>query len=143
MSPAASNYNLDSVLNHINTKLGVKFDGRCLSQEKVTFTYKQVANIYIVYEIDLWWYIKSAEFTLGYCLFGAFKLNINGDPDKCCHSGYCIEFDARKSFSLSDDNGFGKNVKIFGADMSSVEHIDNKRNYIDSGLKDTTLTAEK
>ena len=28
---------------------------------------------------------------------------------------------------LSDDSGFGKNVIIFGADMSSSAHIDNKK----------------
>ena len=43
----------------------------------------------------------------------------------------------------------GKNVIIFGADMSSSVHIDNKRKYIlilgegpTQGLDDTTLTAE-
>ena len=51
---------------------------------------------------------------------------------------------------LSDDSGFGKNVIIFGADMSSSAHIDNKKKDIlilgkvpTQGLDDTTLTAEK
>ena len=45
---------------------------------------------------------------------------------------------------------FGKNVIIFGADMSSSVHFDNKKNNIliigegpTKGLDDTTLTAEK
>ena len=45
---------------------------------------------------------------------------------------------------------FGKNVIIFGADMSSSVHFDNKKNNIliigegpTQGLDDTTLTAEK
>ena len=32
-------------------------------------------------------------------------------------SGYSIGFDAHGIFALSDGNGFGKNVIIFGADM--------------------------
>ena len=84
-------------------------------------------NIYIVYEIDSWWYIQSAEFTLGKSLFGTAMLNKNADPDKYSYSGYCIEFDIRGSFSLSDGNGLRENVKIFGADMRSFVHIDNKK----------------
>ena len=45
---------------------------------------------------------------------------------------------------------FGKNVIIFGADMSSSVYFDNKKNNIliigegpTKGLDDTTLTAEK
>ena len=34
--------------------------------------------------------------------------------------------DARESFSLSDGSGFGKNVIIFGADMSSSGHVEKK-----------------
>ena len=45
-----------------------------LKQEKVALTYEQVVNIYIVYEINLWSYPYSADFTLGNSLFGAVKL---------------------------------------------------------------------
>ena len=30
-------------------------------------------------------------------------------------------------FSLSDDSGFGKNVIIFGADMTLSAHVDNRK----------------
>ena len=47
-------------------------------------------------------------------------------------------------------NGFGENVIIFGADMSSSIHVDNKKKYIlflressTQELDDTTLTAEE
>ena len=36
--PAASNNSLAAELNHINTKLQLKFDGHCSKQDKVTFT---------------------------------------------------------------------------------------------------------
>ena len=52
------------------------------------------------------------------------------------------------NFILTD--GFGKNCIIFGADMSSSVHVDNKRKYIlilgegpTQGLDGTTPTAEK
>ena len=32
------------------TKTQVKFDGYCLKQEKMTFTHKEVSNIYMVYD---------------------------------------------------------------------------------------------
>ena len=50
----------------------------------------------------------------------------NADTDKYGHSGYGIGFDRRSSFSFLG-GGFGQNVLIFGADMSSSAHIDNKK----------------
>ena len=52
------------VLNCINTKILLKFDGSCLKQEKVTFNYKNAVNIYFFYEINLWPFKQSADFTL-------------------------------------------------------------------------------
>ena len=47
----------------------------------------------------------------------SFKLAENGDPDKHVYSGYGIGFDLRSEFSLPDGS-LGKNVIIFGADVS-------------------------
>ena len=72
----------------------------------------------------------------------------NEDIDKCGYSGYGIGFDRRSSFSFPG-GGFGQNVLIFGADMSSSAHIDNKKKDIlvlgkgpTQGLEHM-LTAEK
>ena len=72
----------------------------------------------------------------------------NADVDKHGYSGYGIGFDRRSSFSFPG-GGFGQNVLIFGADMSSSAHIDNKKKDIlvlgkvsTQGLEHT-LTAEK
>ena len=46
--------------------------------------------------------------------------------DKYEYSGYGIGFDRRSSFSFPS-GGFGQNVLIFGVDMSSSFHIDNKK----------------
>ena len=66
-------------------------------------------------------------------------------------NGYGIGFDRKETFPF--DNGFGRNSIIFGVDMNSSVHVDNKNNkkkYIlvldegpAQGLDSTTLTAEK
>ena len=50
----------------------------------------------------------------------------NADIDKYGYSGYGTEFDRRSSFSFPGGE-FGRNVLIFGADMSSSTDIDNKK----------------
>ena len=72
----------------------------------------------------------------------------NTDIDKNGYSGYGIGFDRRSSFSFPG-GGFGQNILIFGVDMSSSSHIDNKKkNILVLGKGPTqelehTLTAEK
>ena len=58
-------------------------------------------------------------------MFGAIKLTKNADLDKYKYSGYSIGFDSRSEFSFKDGN-MGKNVIIFGADMSASVDSDNK-----------------
>ena len=59
-------------------------------------------------------------------LFGAVTLTKNADIGKYGYSVYGIGFDRGSSF-LFPGPGFGQNVLIFGADMSSSAHIDNKK----------------
>ena len=86
--------------------------------------------------------------TIKNCLFGAVTLAKNAGIEKYKYSGYGIGFDRRSSFSFTG-GGFGQNVLIFGADMSTSIHIDNKKKDIlvlgrgtTQGLE-STLTAEK
>ena len=61
-------------------------------------------------------------------MFGGIKLSKNTTGfGKYKYSRYDIGFDARGSFSLSDDSEFGKNVVKIGADMSSSVHVDNRK----------------
>ena len=76
-------------------------------------------NIYIFYEINLLAYKQGAASSLGNLLFGAVQLTKNSEFNKYRYSGYGIGVVARGSFLLSDGSGFGKNVIIFGANMSS------------------------
>ena len=60
------------------------------------------------------------------CLFGAVTLTKHKNIGKYGYSGYGIGFDRKESFSFPS-GGYGQNVIIFGADMSSSIHIDNKK----------------
>ena len=82
-------------------------------------------DIYIVYELGAS-SSHSDDRTLKKSLFGAVRLTKNTDIDKYGYSGCGIGFD-RKLFFSFPGGGFGQNVIIFGVDMSSSSHIDNKK----------------
>ena len=63
------------------------------------------------------------------CLFGAVSLTKNVDIDKYKYSGYGIGFDRRGSYLLPSGR-FGRNVIIYGVDMSSFVHVNNKGKYL-------------
>ena len=146
--PTKSDNNLTLELNYHGTKARVKFTGSCLKQSKVPYSYEKVVNIFIFYELGASG-SHNNDPTLKNCLFGAVTLTKNTtDIENYGYSGYLIGFDRRSSFSFSG-GGFGQNVLIFGADMSSSIHIDNKKKDIlvlgkgpTQGLEHT-LTAEK
>ena len=146
-SNTASNYKNTPELSCYGTKIRVEFNGSCLKQDKVTYNHRKIVNIHIVYEIRNNYNISNYP-TLENCLFGAVSLTKNADIDQCKYSGYGIGFDRKGGFSFC--NGYGKNVIIFGANMNSSVHVDNKKKDIlilgkgpTQGLDGTTLTAEK
>ena len=61
--------------------------------------------------------------------FGAVSLTKNTDIDKNKYSGYGIGFDSHGFFS-HPSGGTGRNVIIFGVDMSLSTKIDNRKKYI-------------
>ena len=146
-SITASNYSVSPFLDYYGTKTRVEFSGSCLKQDKVTFNHGKIVNIYIVYEISK--SINISDYlTLENCLFGAVSLTKNAEIDRCGYSGYGIGFDRHGSFSFPG-TGLGRNVIIFGVDMSSSTKIDNRKKDIlilgkgpTQGLEHT-LSAEK
>ena len=56
-------------------------------------------------------------------MFGAVTLTKNADIDKYKYSGYGIGFDRHGKFSFTG-TGLGRNITIFGVDMSSSTKID-------------------
>ena len=145
--PTTSNNSLNPRLSYNDTKIKVPFTRSCLKQPKFKFAHKKIVNIYIVYEL-VTSSSHSSDPKIKNCLFGAVTLTKNADIEKYKYSGYGIGFDRRSSFSFPS-GGFGQNVLIFGADMSSSIHIDNKKKDIlvirrgpTQGLE-STLTPEK
>ena len=110
-------------------------------------THKKIVNIFIIYELAAY-SSHTSDPTIKNCLFGAVTLTKNADIEKYKYSGYGIGFDRRSIFSFLS-GGFGQNVLLFGADMSSSIHVDNKKKDIlvlrrgpTQGFE-STLTAEK
>ena len=80
-------------------------------------------------------------------MFGANRLAKNADINKYGCSGYGIGFDRRGRFSFPG-RGFGINVKIFVANISTSVEFDNKKGHFNSSKKSirrirTYTTAEK
>ena len=144
--PATSNKMLNPSLDYVGTKTRVKFNGDCLKQEKITFHHGRKVNIYIIYEIERSVSISSYP-TLENCLFGAVNLTAHVVVDLYKYSGYGIGFNRKGFYSIVDE--IGRNVIVFGVDMSSSPHIDNKKKDILIHGKDPTkglehkLTVEK
>ena len=82
-------------------------------------------NLFISYKLNPQSKNLNTDFILNNCLFGSVKLTKNTDLDKYKYSGYGIGFNSHSKIIFADGN-FGKYVIIFGADMSSSVHIDNK-----------------
>ena len=123
--PTTSDNTVTLELSNYDYNIKVELTESCLKQWKITYTHTKVINIYIVCEL-----IASSSHTddptLKNCLFSAVTLTKNADIHKYGYSGYGIGFDRRSGFSFPV-GGFGQNVILFGADMSSSAHIDNKK----------------
>ena len=121
--PIINNNSFAPTLRYDAERMYLKFNGSCLiKQDKLTFN-KRTVNIYIVYDIDL--NLNSFDPTLENCSFGAINLTRNSDVDKNKYSVYGIGFDARGTFS-HPTGSFTQNVIIFGADLSSSKHANNR-----------------
>ena len=145
--PTTSDNSLTPELNYHGTKTQVKFNGSCLQQSKISYTHQKVVNVFIVYELGVSG-SHNNDRTLKNCLFGAVTLTKSTGFDECRYSGYGIGLYRRSSFSFPS-GGFGQNISIFGVDMSSSAHIDNKKKDIlvlgkgPTQELEHTLTAEK
>ena len=121
------------------------FIGSCLKQK--SFYSSKYINFFIN-ELDTWPRDLNSDFILRDCLFGGVTLAESADPDIYIYTCYGFRFDLRSTFSLPGSS-MGKNDSIFGADMSSSVHIDNKKKYSlifskgsTEGLGDSSLTEE-
>ena len=127
IKPIATSDNIVTpLIDYYNTnKIRVKFNGSILRQPKISYTHLNIVSIYIVYELGASTSYNNNP-TLKNCLFGAVTLTKRANIDKYKYSGYGIGFDRRSSFSFPGVK-FSQNVLIFGVDISSSCHIDNKK----------------
>ena len=95
-----------------------------MQQKTITYSYKKVLNLYVVYEITNFHGTNNYS-ALTNALFGAVKWTKFADNDKYKYSGYGIRFDGNRLFSYPS-GGTGKIVIIFRVDMNSSTKIDNK-----------------
>ena len=96
------------------------FNWHCLIKNNTSIS-KKIIDRYISYTLGHPLRNLKTDFTKSNCLFGFVKLTKNADTDNCKYSGYGIGFDSRSEFS-GTDRSYGKDVIIFGADMSSSAH---------------------
>ena len=110
--------------------MNIKFEGNYFVQNKVVRpNNKNVVNNYIVYKLDPVSSNRNTDYTIQNPLFGAIKITKNTDSSKNKYEGYGICFDEGGTFSIGNINN-GRNVLIFGADMSFSIHSTNKANNI-------------
>ena len=162
-------YSMNSIKNTKNEapilkndeKLCVYLKGSHFQQHNVLTTTNDhvinanVVNIYIVYKLDPVVEILLL-ILLQNSLFGPMQITKNADISRYKYKGYGICFDGRKEFTHVRkrdnfcDTTDGRNVIIFGVDMSFSKHANNKRNNIYvmgkdyvQRINDTTIYAEK
>ena len=116
-----------------------------------------VINIYCVYKLDPIASSRDISFTIQNALFGAMQIAKDAtDKSKNIYKGYGICFDERSQFGHTiTEGGFthttnGRNVLIFGADMSFSVHATNRANHIylmgeglTQSINNTTIYVER
>ena len=139
-------------------RLYVYLSGNHFQQNKAIIPNNDnVINIYCVYEIQPIASSRDTTFTIQNALFGAMQIIKNAtDNSKNNYKGYGICFDERSQFGHTiTENGRahttnGRNVLIFGVDMSFSVHATNRAKNIylmgdglTQDIHDTTLYVEK
>ena len=162
----SSDSNMNAVANAKTTLPNLKNDGRMHVHLSGNHFQRNVVgipnngnviNIYCVYKLDPIASSRDTSFTIQDALFGAMQITKNAtDNSKNNYKGYGICFDEGSQFGYTMTEGGrthitnGRNVLIFGADMSFSIHATNRANYIyvmgdglTQGVHDTTLYVEK
>ena len=136
-----SNYDQAPSLAYDNVRVKLKFIGDLFKQDKITYNHGPIVNIYKLSPRI------TSDITLENCLFYAVKLTKNLKINT--YSGNGIAFDSKGSFS-HPSGGYGKKVIIFGDDLSSSVHANNRANNIlvlgkdfIQGINGLTIYAEK
>ena len=123
-TPSTFNKMLNPSVNYVGTNARVESKRDCLKQEKISLDHGKIVSIYIVYEINDHRNLSS-YLTLENCLFCAVKLTKHVNVDLNKYSGYGHGFNRKGFYSIGNETG--RSTIIFGVDMSSSQHTDNKK----------------
>ena len=131
-------------------RMSVKFNGNYFVQNKVLHpNNNNVINIYVAYKLDAIDNTRNTDYAIQNALFGAVKITKSSDISKNKYEGYGICFDEVGTFTKGNITN-GKNVIIFGADMSFSIHAINRANniyvlgdFLVQGINGTSIYAEK
>ena len=161
----SSDSNMNAVANAKSNLPNLKNDGRMhvhlsgnhFQQNKVIIPNNNNAiNIYCIYKLDPIASSRDTSFTIQNALFGPMQITKKAtDNSKNNYKRYGICFDERSQFghSISEDGRAhttnGRNVLIFGVDMSFSAHATNTAHHIyltgdgvTQVINDTTLYIE-
>ena len=119
-------------------RMHVHLSGNHLQQNKVIIPNNyNFINIYCVYKLSPIASTRDTSFTIQDALFGAMQITKNTtDNSKNSYKGYGICFDEESQFGHTMIEGGrthttnGRNVLIFGADMSFSVHATNRANHV-------------
>ena len=127
--------------------LKINMDKECMQLNSIPIRSNGVVNCYIVFDLDTSIH-NDNDPTIKSCLFGEVEITNNSDIEKYKYKGFGIGMDGRSRFSFGSSTG--QNIIIFGVDMSSTNHIDNRGKNIlilgrgpTQGLIESSLTTEK
>ena len=139
-------------------RINVHLSGNHFQQNSNIFpNISNAINICCVCKLDPIASTRDTSYTIQNALFGAVQITKNAtDYDKNNYKEYGTCFDERSQFSHTITENVcahttnGRNVLIFGADMSFSTHATNRANHIylmgdglTQGINDTTLYVEK
>ena len=145
--------NLPNLKN--DCRMHVHLSGNHFQQNKVIIPNNgNIINIYCVCKLDPIASSRDTSFAIQDALFGAMQITKNAtDNLKNNYKGYGICFDEGSQFGHTMTEGGrthitnGRNILIFGADMSfsihSTNHIYVMGDGLTQGIHDTTLYVEK
>ena len=97
----------------------LKFRKDVLAQEKITYIYDHIVNLYIIYSMPYITY-KSDSDTIGQCLFGATDYN------KKKWSDYGVAF-GKQHYLHKDSGKNANNLIILGTDLSDSNDEETKK----------------
>ena len=95
-------------------RIGIKFDKDLLTIKQNNY-FRQIVNVYIVYNLDAWPRNPINNFKFKNYLFGATRIVQNSAKETYVFSGYRVTFDCAGSWSF--DNDTAGSVISFGVEF--------------------------